>query len=109
MGKQQKKWTAEFKTEVVMAVLHGEVAAAEIARQHGIHETLVYKWKRQFLEAGSRVSRISGRRTPKSYSARKRWNVSRRSWVRRWSSWTWQKKRAVSEYGGAGRTPQNAP
>jgi len=52
MGKQQKKWTAEFKTEVVMAVLHGEVAAAEIARQHGIHETLVYKWKRQFLEAG---------------------------------------------------------
>lgn len=52
MGKQQKKWTAEFKTEVVMAVLHGEVAAAEVARQHGIHETLVYKWKRQFLEAG---------------------------------------------------------
>lgn len=52
MGKQQKKWTAEFKTEVVMAVLHGEVAAAEVARQHGVHETLVYKWKRQFLEAG---------------------------------------------------------
>ncbi len=52
MGKQQKKWTAEFKAEVVMAVLHGEVVAAEIARQHGVHETLVYKWKRQFLEAG---------------------------------------------------------
>lgn len=52
MGKQQKKWSAEFKTEVVLAVLHGETAAAEIARQHGIHETLVYKWKRQFLEAG---------------------------------------------------------
>lgn len=52
MGKQQKKWSAEFKTEVVLAVLHGEAAAAEIARQHGIHETLVYKWKRQFLEAG---------------------------------------------------------
>ena len=52
MGKQQKKWSAEFKTEVVLAVLHGEIAAAEIARQHGIHETLVYKWKRQFLEAG---------------------------------------------------------
>lgn len=52
MGKQQKKWSAEFKLEVVLAVLHGEVAAAEIARQRGIHETLVHKWKRQFLEAG---------------------------------------------------------
>ncbi len=40
MGKQQKKWTAEFKTEVVLAVLHGEVGAAELARQHGVHETL---------------------------------------------------------------------
>ena len=55
MGKQQKKWSAEFKTEIVLAVLHGDTAAAEIARhvrQHGIHETLIYKWKRQFLEAG---------------------------------------------------------
>lgn len=52
MGKPQKKWSVEFKTEVVLAVLHGEVAAAEIARQRGIHETLIYKWKRQFLEAG---------------------------------------------------------
>lgn len=52
MGKQQKKWSSDFKTEVVLAVLHGEVAAAEIARQHGVHETLVHKWKRQFLEAG---------------------------------------------------------
>ena len=52
MGKQQKKWSAEFKTEIVLAVLHGDTAAAEIARAHGIHETLIYKWKRQFLEAG---------------------------------------------------------
>lgn len=52
MGKQQKKWSAEFKLEVVLAVLHGEVAAAEIARQRGLHETLVHKWKRQFLDAG---------------------------------------------------------
>jgi hypothetical protein len=40
-GKQQKKWTAEFKTEVVSAVLHGEVAAAELSRQHGIDDPLV--------------------------------------------------------------------
>lgn len=52
MGKQQKKWSVAFKAEVVLAVLHGEVAAAEIARQRGIHETLVHKWKLQFLEAG---------------------------------------------------------
>jgi hypothetical protein len=76
-----------------MTVLHGEVAAAAIARQHGIHETLVHlefpfycesgrvaetrgevhKWKRQFLEAGKQ--RFEDQRTanPESFGSRKRW------------------------------------
>ena len=33
MSKQQKQWSAEFKAEVVLAVLHRDVTAAEIARQ----------------------------------------------------------------------------
>ena len=51
-GQTAEEVVSFVKAEVVMAVLHGEVVAAEIARQHGVHETLVYKWKRQFLEAG---------------------------------------------------------
>jgi transposase len=52
MGKAQKSWPNEFKVELVLAILRGEAGAAELARQHGIHESLIHKWKRQFLEAG---------------------------------------------------------
>jgi transposase len=52
MGKAQKRWSSEFKSEVVLSILRGEASAAELARQHGIHESLIHKWKRQFLEAG---------------------------------------------------------
>jgi transposase-like protein len=60
MGKAQKIWPNEFKVEVVLAILRGEASAAELARQHGIHESLIHKWKRQFLEAG-RASFADGR------------------------------------------------
>lgn len=52
MGKAQKTWSSEFKSEVVLSILRGEAGASELARQHGIHESLIHKWKRQFLEAG---------------------------------------------------------
>lgn len=52
MGKAQQKWPSEFKTEIVLAILSGEATAAELARQHSIHESLIHKWKRQFLEVG---------------------------------------------------------
>jgi len=52
MGKAQNKWSTEFKTEVVLSILGGGATAAELARQHGVHESLIHKWKRQFLEAG---------------------------------------------------------
>ena len=58
-GQTAEEVVSFVKAEVVMAVLHGEVVAAEIARQHGVHETLVYKWKRQFLEAGKQSSGLT--------------------------------------------------
>lgn len=60
MGKIQKRWSSEFKVDVVLLLLRGEASAAELARQYGIHESLIYKWKRQFLEAG-RTSFDDGR------------------------------------------------
>lgn len=60
MGKAHKTWPNEFKVELVLSILRGEAGAAELARQHGIHESLLHKWKRQFLEA-SRQSFEDGR------------------------------------------------
>lgn len=52
MGKQRKNWSPEIKEQIVLAVLRGEQSVAELARQHGVAESLIHKWRAQFLEAG---------------------------------------------------------
>ncbi|GGM22518.1 transposase [Deinococcus aerophilus] len=52
MGKQRKTWPPELKEQIVLAVLRGEQSVAELARQHGAAESLIHKWRTQFLEAG---------------------------------------------------------
>ncbi len=60
MGKQRKTWTAEVKEAIVLSVLRGEVSTAEVARQHGVNESLVHTWKANFLDAGR--ARLAGER-----------------------------------------------
>ena len=52
MGQQRKTWSPELKEQIVLAVLRGEQSVAELARQHGVAESLIHKWRTQFLEAG---------------------------------------------------------
>lgn len=52
MGKQRKTWSPEIKEQIVLAVLRSEQSVAELARQHGAAESLIHKWRTQFLEAG---------------------------------------------------------
>lgn len=52
MGKQRKTWAPEIKEQIVLAVLRGEQSIAELARHHGVAESLIHKWRTQFLEAG---------------------------------------------------------
>ncbi|WP_081994903.1 transposase [Deinococcus radiopugnans] len=52
MGKQRKTWSSEIKEQIVLAVLRGEQSVAELSRQHGVAESLIHKWRTQFLEAG---------------------------------------------------------
>ena len=52
MGKQRKTWSPELKEQIVLAVLRSEQSVAELARQHGVAESLIHKWRTQFLEAG---------------------------------------------------------
>lgn len=52
MGKQRKTWSPELKEQIVLTVLRGEQSVAELARQHGVAESLIHKWRTQFLEAG---------------------------------------------------------
>jgi transposase len=55
MGKQRKTWSADQKQAVVLAALRGDHSVAELARQQGIREQLIDRWKADFLEAGARA------------------------------------------------------
>ncbi|WP_418345829.1 hypothetical protein [Rhodococcus pyridinivorans] len=46
---------------VMLAVLFGEMSAAEAARWHGTSDMSVLKWKQLFLDAGAQVGqRVRG-------------------------------------------------
>lgn len=49
---QKRTYPTRLKTSIVLTNLRGEASIAELARQHGIHESLIQKWKVRFLEAG---------------------------------------------------------
>ena len=55
MAKQPRRFSPEFKVRVVLEVLTKERSAAEICRTHQIKDSLLYRWKQEFLERASQV------------------------------------------------------
>lgn len=47
-----RKWTAEEKMAIVLEGLKEKRSVAEICREHQISQTLYYRWRDKFLEAG---------------------------------------------------------
>jgi transposase len=72
MGKQRKTWSPNQKQAVVLAALRGDHSIAELARQHGIREQLIYRWKADFLEAGAQA--LGGSKAYKADEALKKEN-----------------------------------
>jgi transposase len=72
MGKQRTRWTAQQKQAIVLAALKGEHSVAELARRHGVREQLIYRWKSEFLEAGSQA--LGGAKAHKADEALKQEN-----------------------------------
>lgn len=52
MGKQCRNWSVEEKLAIVLAVLSEHQSGAAVARQQGVNENQVYRWKEQFLAGG---------------------------------------------------------
>jgi transposase len=44
--------TPDEKLRIVLAVLKGELSAAEAGRRHGVSEQTISNWRRAFLDAG---------------------------------------------------------
>ena len=50
---KRRKFTPEFKAEVVLEVLSGATCQAEVCRRHNLNENQLSQWKRQLLENAS--------------------------------------------------------
>jgi transposase len=46
----RRKFTAEFKAQVVLDLVSGAKSAAELCRQHQLNPQLLARWKSEFLE-----------------------------------------------------------
>jgi transposase-like protein len=51
---RQRRWTAEEKLAIVVEGLKERRSVADICREHKISQTLYYRWRDKFLEAGKR-------------------------------------------------------
>lgn len=47
---QRRRFTAKFKTEVVLDLLTGQKRMAPICREHNLKEQVVMRWRAVFLE-----------------------------------------------------------
>jgi transposase len=54
-----RKFSAQQKTEVVLASLRGPKSIAQLCREHEISESLLRTWREPFLAAGA--ERLSGK------------------------------------------------
>ena len=47
---QRKKYTSEFKAQVVLEILKEEKSLSQLSSEHGIHTTQLNRWKTKALE-----------------------------------------------------------
>lgn len=55
MKQKRRTYSPEYKLETIIEVLRGEKSVAQICRERGIKDSLLYKWKQQFEDRASRI------------------------------------------------------
>ena len=58
-SRKYRKFTAQQKTEIVLASLRGPESITKLCREHEIADSLLRKWREQFLAAGA--ERLQGK------------------------------------------------
>ena len=53
--RSRRKFSAEFKTQVVLQIICGEKSLAEVCREHQLSAQMVGNWKQQFLAHANRA------------------------------------------------------
>lgn len=52
---KRRKFTPEFKSQIVLQLLSGEKSMAELCREHQLTAQMVGNWKQQFLAGAPQV------------------------------------------------------
>ncbi len=47
---QRRKYTPEYKAQVVLEMLTGQKSAAQASREYGIKDSVLSRWKQEFIE-----------------------------------------------------------
>ena len=47
MAGRRTRYAAEVRAKVAHEALRGELTTAQLATKHGVHQTMISKWKRQ--------------------------------------------------------------
>jgi hypothetical protein len=55
MPKKRRNFNAEFKTNVVLELIAGKKSIAEASREYNIKDTVLSRWKREFLSKATQV------------------------------------------------------
>ena len=50
---RHRRYTAQYKTRIVLEILQGEKELGEIAAENNLNPNMVRNWKREFLENAS--------------------------------------------------------
>ena len=62
MVNERRVFSGEFKFKCVLSLLSGEKSMARVCREHGICESVVGRWRDQFMERGHEVLDQRGER-----------------------------------------------
>jgi transposase-like protein len=55
MGKPHRTYTPEFKVRVVMELIGGKKSLSEASREYGIKDTVIARWRQEFMERAPQV------------------------------------------------------
>lgn len=64
MSRKRKNYSPEEKVAILKRHLLENVPVSDLCDEHGLHPTVLYRWRKDFFENGARV--FSGSRGPRS-------------------------------------------
>jgi transposase len=67
---ERRKFSPEFKVKVVVELLKGERGLLQASREYGIKDTVLSRWKQEFLQRAPELFRTEGSEDQRQVTAR---------------------------------------